>query len=128
MKFQLENSEHNLISHYGPGVISVNGQDYTGNVLITRSAVQENWFDGELDTLSLAHFEDLLQMQGEERPEIVVLGTGTDHRFPNMRLVAELNQHGLALEVMNTRAACRTYSVLVSEYRRVAAALMQLAA
>jgi uncharacterized protein len=32
----------------------------------------------------------------------------------------------MALEVMNTRAACRTYSVLVSEYRSVAAALLQI--
>ena len=43
-----------------------------------------------------------------------------------LALMAELKLKGVALEVMNTRAACRTYSVLVSEYRPVAAALLQI--
>jgi len=38
-----------------------------------------------------------------------------------------MKERNISLEVMNTRAACRTYSVLVSEYRSVAAALLQIA-
>lgn len=127
MKIQLETSEQYLISHYGPGSISVNGTEYTDNILITANAVFPNWFSGALSDLAVDHFaalwsEDLVG----ERPEIVLLGTGSQHTFPDMTLLVELKKHNMAVEVMNTRAACRTYSVLVGEHRPVAAALIQL--
>lgn len=126
MKIQLETGEQNLISHYGPGSISVNGKAYTSNILITAQEVFEGWFVGDLESLTAEHFAPLLSgsLKGE-RPEIVLLGTGSDHRFPDMKLLAELKRENLSVEVMNTRAACRTYSVLVGEHRPVAAALLQ---
>lgn len=122
----LETSEYNLISHYGPGVFGINGQDYSSNVLVSRSRVVENWYDGVPAGIRLEHFSSLLDEARAERPEIILLGTGSDHIFPPMQLLAELKAEGMTLEVMNTRAACRTYSVLVSEYRLVAAALLQI--
>jgi uncharacterized protein len=126
MKMHLETSDQNLISNYGTGVLSVNGQDFRSNVLITRTRVIEDWFNGPLDALTLEHFDPLFDGAETETPEIVVLGSGSTHIFPKFSLMAELKHKGIALEVMNTRAACRTYSVLVSEYRPVAAALIQI--
>ncbi len=127
MKIQLETSEQFLISHYGPGTISVNGTVYTDNILITANAVFPAWFSGTLSDLTVDHFSPLWNQDFVgERPEIVLLGTGSQHTFPDMSLLAELKKHNLAVEVMNTRAACRTYSVLVGEHRPVAAALLQL--
>jgi len=54
----------------------------------------------------------------------VLLGTGRRLRFPAAELSAPLVQAGIGLEVMDLRAACRTYNVLVAENRRVAAALL----
>jgi uncharacterized protein len=126
MKFKLESSTQNLISHYGRGSISVNGQAYTGSLIITPTGLLENWYDGNAAELSLSHFQPLINLEQDEPTEIIILGTGTDHVFPPMKLMAELHSRGIALEVMNTRAACRTYSVLVSEQRPVAAALMPI--
>lgn len=129
MKFQLETSEHNLISHYGPGALAVNGQEYHSNLLITQDAVIEHWCEGaDVSALNEQHFAPLLDLPAEARPEIVLLGSGDNHVFPDMKLLVALKHRGLTVEVMNTRAACRTYSVLVSEYRSVAAALIQLSA
>ncbi len=127
MKMHLETSDQNLISNYGNGVLSVNGQDFRSNILITRTRVVEDWFSGTPDQLTLAHFDPLFDGLEAEVPEIMVLGTGSTHTFPDFSLMAALKNRGVALEVMNTRAACRTYSVLVNEYRPVAAALMQIA-
>lgn len=127
MKIQLETSEQYLISHYGPGSISVNGTEYTDNILITANAIFANWFIGDWSDLKVDHFAALWSEDFVgEAPEIVLLGTGSQHRFPDMSLLVELKKHNLAVEVMNTRAACRTYSVLVGEHRPVAAALLQL--
>ena len=43
---------------------------------------------------------------------------------PELRAAAQA--HGVALEPMDTGAACRTYSVLVNEHRTVAAALLPI--
>ncbi|MFK8078930.1 MAG: Mth938-like domain-containing protein [Granulosicoccus sp.] len=126
MKMHLETSDQNLISNYGTGVLSVNGQDFRSNILITKTRVVEDWFSGPLAELKLDHFEPLFDEVELEKPEIVLLGSGSTHLFPDFALMAALKQKGIALEVMNTRAACRTYSVLVNEYRPVAAALIQI--
>ena len=126
MKFQLETSENNLISHYGPGSLAVNGKEYSSNILITHDTVRENWCEGDISTVTESSFAPLLELPAENRPEIVLLGTGNDHVFPDMAILLSLKKQGLTVEVMNTRAACRTYSVLVSEFRSVAAALIQI--
>jgi len=126
MKFQLETSEHNLISHYGPGVLAVNGVEYSSNLLITEDSVLENWVAGDITTVTSDSFASLFALAADKRPELVLLGSGESHVFPDMKLLVELKKRGLTVEVMNTRAACRTYSVLVSEYRSVAAALIQI--
>ena len=57
-------------------------------------------------------------------PEIVLLGTGDRQHFPHPRLLAPLTERRIGVEVMDTRAACRTFNILVAEGRRVAAALV----
>ena len=57
-------------------------------------------------------------------PEIVLLGTGATQRFPHPKLTAPLLRARVGLEVMDTRAACRTYNILVAEGRSVTAALI----
>jgi len=126
MKFQLETSENNLISHYAQGVLAVNGEEYASNLLITEDRVLENWVEGDISAVTTDSFAPLLELPAEKRPEIVLLGSGETHVFPDMRILLDLKKRGLTVEVMNTRAACRTYSVLVSEYRSVAAALIQI--
>lgn len=129
---QLESAEQRLISGYGPGSLAVDGTAYTGHILVTPSQVIEDWYSpatgpNPLEQLTLAHFSDLLHPpEGEETVEICLLGTGSTHRFPPMSLIAEMAARGIALEAMHTRAACRTYSVLVNESRPVAAALLQI--
>ncbi len=126
MKFKLESSAQNLISHYGIGDISVNGQSHAGSLILTPTQLIEPWYSGQPADLTMADFEPLLALKDTDPTEIIILGTGTTHVFPPMKLMAELHAKGIALEVMNTRAACRTYSVLVSEQRPVAAALLPI--
>ena len=127
MDMHLETSTRNLISNYGVGVLGVDGTDYRSNLMLVLGRVFENWFDGPPAALEMHHFDALFEEDEGEAPEICLLGTGAGHVFPPFSLIAALRARGVALEVMNTRAACRTYSVLVNEERPVAAALMQIA-
>ena len=56
--------------------------------------------------------------------DIVLLGTGKDHVFPDMAALAPLIQQGIGIECMHTEAACRTYTIMQSEGRNVLAALI----
>jgi len=51
-------------------------------------------------------------------------GSGERLRFPHPRLTAALAAHRIGVETMDFKAACRTYNILVSEDRRVIAAIL----
>jgi len=58
------------------------------------------------------------------RPDILLIGCGKRIEPLHAELRARFREAGVAVEVMDTGAACRTYNVLVAEDRLVAAALI----
>ena len=56
--------------------------------------------------------------------EIVIFGTGAVQRFPRPELARALAATGAGVEVMDSKAACRTYNILASEGRGVVAAIL----
>lgn len=121
MKISLEPAAgRNLFTAYGDGYVDVNGTRHQANVIVAADAVTPGWFTGNLQALGPEHLAPL----AAARPEIVLLGTGAAFRFPHPSVLAPLYQAGIGVEVMDTRAACRTYNILLSEGRRVVAALI----
>src|SRR5262245_4853366 len=97
----------------------VNGERRESSAIVLPDRVVE-WSASRFDTLTAQDFQVLKELGAE----IVLLGTGPKQRFPHPRLTAALAQAGIGLEVMDLRAACRTYNILVAEERKVAAALL----
>ncbi len=122
MKMHLDTSSSNLVSDYGPQGISVNGKAYTRHLVVSPTLVEDGWTNTEVKELTIDAFERVLEIQ----PDIILLGTGERHLFVPPVLMADLSARGCALEVMTTSAACRTYNVLVGEYRNVVAVLYQI--
>ncbi|HEX4944663.1 MAG TPA: Mth938-like domain-containing protein [Usitatibacteraceae bacterium] len=121
MKISLEAAEgRNLFTAYGEGYVDVNGTRHRANVVVSADAVEPAWSEGPLEALTEAHMDRL----AAARPEIVLLGSGATFRFPPPALLAPLHRAGIGVEVMDTRAACRTYNILLGEGRRVVAALI----
>ena len=113
-------SSQNMISGYGLDYVAVNGQRYERSLIVMPDRVIEDWGATNFAALAQAHFVTLAEL----RPEILLLGTGAALRFPEMRLTQALSAARIGLEVMDTHAACRTYNILLSEGRQVAAALL----
>jgi|SRR5882672_12055583 len=120
MKFHLQTPGSNLVTGTGPGWVRVGMQEYRENIVLTANSVASGFAPGGFDALMEADFERLLASS----PEIVLLGTGGTQRFPHPRITAPLHRAHVGLEVMDTRAACRTYNILVAEGRNVSAALI----
>jgi uncharacterized protein len=109
----------NTITAYGDDYVKVNGERRNNSLIVTASGV-EPWTPASFDALSADDFARLAELD----VEIVLLGTGARQRFPHPRLTAPLAKAGVGVEVMDTKAACRTFNILVAEARRVALALV----
>lgn len=59
-------------------------------------------------------------------PEFLLLGTGARLVQPPRAFVRAIESRGIGVEVMDSRAAARTWGVLRAEGRRIVAALMPL--
>lgn len=121
MQFTRENeNEANAILSCTDREVRLRGRSIAVSVIVTRDAVIEDWQPPDLASLAIADFAALLEL----RPEVVLLGTGERQRLPSPALYADFAALGIGLEVMDNRAACRTYNVLLGEFRDVAVALM----
>lgn len=102
------------VEGYGPGFFRLGGQVLQGACLITPwDAGPWGGFDDTAAPLSLAGQVDVL-----------FVGTGAEIAHAPAAFRAALEEAGIGVEVMNSPAACRTYNVLLSEGRRIAAALL----
>lgn len=120
MKLHLANFNHqNIFTGYGEGYVLINQARYEKNVIVLPDLLIDDWLVSSVSQLEFQHFEKILA----HTPEIIILGTGDKHRFPPQALLRQLAQSRIAIEIMDTRACCRTYNILVEESRRVAAAL-----
>lgn len=108
-----------MFSGYGAGFVAVNNVRHDKCVVVTPQAVSE-WPVAGFESLVAADFAFIEAL----RPEIVIFGTGTKQRFPCAALARELAAAGVGVEVMDSRAACRTYNILASEGRKVVAAIL----
>lgn len=121
MKLHLaQNAGLLTFSSHGPGYVSVNGTRYEGSVLICGRDVVANWAPNGFEGLDSSQFERLANVDAE----IVLFGSGERQRFPHPELLKPLIAKGIGLEVMDTKAACRTYNILVAEGRRVACGII----
>jgi uncharacterized protein len=121
MQFQEDsNGGHYHIKQYVAGKhIVINDTQYEHSLLLSPQQLTP-WIPQTLDDLDKSHF-DLLQDSGAN---IILLGVGARLVFPDFRFFAHLKQHNIGVEVMDTHAACRTYTVLAAEGRTVLAALL----
>ena len=109
-----------LFTAYGPDHVVVNGERHDRSIVVLAEEVRNDWSTVSFDELSETHFNYFLAL----KPEILLLGTGARQRFPHPRLYRALTNVGIALECMDTPAACRTYNILVAEDRKVIAAIL----
>ncbi len=123
MHIQLETGgQANLIRTYAAGQITVNQDSYTHSVIVLPRQIIADWPPQRFEELTPAHLEILVPLA----PELVILGTGRRQRFPRAELLSPLVAAGIGWEVMDSGAACRTYNILMSEGRNVAAALLMI--
>ena len=124
MKFT-EHRDSNILTvkRYEPGKVTINDQEVTDSCFLNHHALIEHWACHSLDELNQQP-EKVLAPIFEQKPEVLILGTGETQAFPPPKIFHLCAEKGIGLEVMANRVACRTYNVLTTEDREVVLALI----
>ena len=121
MKLHLTQADgENLITAYSEQSISVNHQRFEHSLIVAPTQLISDWKTSAFKQLQESDFEKIASL----KPEVVLLGTGKQHHFIHPKLIKVLTEANIAVECMSTDAACRTYNILMSEGRKVVAALI----
>lgn len=108
------------IRAYDSESITINETLYTSSIIISPYQLITNWKPKSLEDLQPEYFQIVLSL----KPEVVILGTGKKLIFPDKEKLIPLLKKRIGIESMDTGAACRTYTVLMSEGRKIVAALI----
>ncbi len=111
-----------LVRGFSGGQFTVGDDSYTAVMLTPEKA--SDWTAPALADLTPDAFGPLIAL--DPAPEFILLGTGASHLFTPRALVRALEEKGIGLETMDSRAAARTWGLLRAEDRWIAAALMPL--
>jgi uncharacterized protein len=124
LKIQIDSTDSNanVIRSYGPGQVRIRDDLYHASLIVTPTKIISDWPPQSFDDLAASYLEALVVLE----PELVVLGTGKYLRFPAPAVTSVLIDAKVGFEVMDTGAACRTYNILMSEGRKVVAALLMI--
>ncbi|MBT3559051.1 MAG: hypothetical protein HN644_04760 [Rhodospirillales bacterium] len=109
------------VQRYGDGKFGIADEVYKGSVIVFSDHAQL-WPVQSTEDITASSL--LAIVERSDDVDILVLGCGERFGPPPQDLRAALKEHGIVLEWMDTGAACRTFNVLLSEARRVAAALI----
>lgn len=111
-----------IIRGFSGGGFRIDDNVYAALLLTPVSA--HGWGPPSINTLAAGDIATLTTI--DPLPEFMVLGTGARLVHPPRALVSALDAHGIGIDVMDSRAAARAWSVLRQEGRWITAALYPL--
>lgn len=113
-------TDKKVIKAYGDGLFRVNDDEYKSGIMVLPDKVKKLEISA-IDGINADFLDSILQ---GENIEILLIGCGAVHMAVPQEIRLYSANKGIGLEVMTTGAACRTYNVLLSEGRGVAALLV----
>jgi len=118
MQLNLERPDYDFFLRGADGASAlVNERRLERSFILSPRTLIEDWPVTDVTTLVPEDLQPLLELE----PELVLLGSGATQAFPPPAAMAACLSRGIGLETMTNAAAARTFNVLASEGRRVAA-------
>jgi uncharacterized protein len=112
--------QYQTVTGYDQTGVEINARRYDFSLTVTPEAPPAPWAVARFEELTAGHFDTIAQ----DRPDVVILGTGERQRFVHPRLITSLSDQRIGVECMDSQAACRTYNILMGEGRKVTLALI----
>ncbi len=112
-----------VLESYGPGRFTVSGELIEGSIILSANAVHK-WDVTDFSEISISSFDTFLAL--DKTIEVLLIGCGATTQLVPGVIRNHIKQAGIVLDFMTTGAAARTYNIMLSEGRQVAAALIAL--
>jgi uncharacterized protein len=112
--------QYQTVTGYDDSGVEINAERFNFSLIVMPETPPRAWPVANFAGLSADHFEQI----AADAPDVVILGTGARQRFVHPRLIASLSSKHVGVEAMDSKAACRTYNVLMGEGRKVTLALI----
>lgn len=119
LSLDMGNAEFRITS-YQPGSVVINGQVYTCSLWIMPDRLIAPWAPRKVSELTSEHFQEIAALN----PTVVILGTGTQFQSVHPAIFSAFYEKKIGVEIMDSAAAARTYTILMAEGRKVAAGLL----
>ena len=121
MRMEREQAGGPIVRGFAGNGFRIDDQTVYRALLLTPEAAAE-WAPPPLDALTEAALQPLIDLA----PEFVLIGTGAALVRPPVALVRALEERGIGVEAMDSRAAARAWGVLRGEGRVIGAVLYPL--
>lgn len=117
MQINQEQKEPHAIQSYSDEGIQVKNHLYNNSLIISREQIITNWPIQTIKDLCEKKLQPLLDL----KPEVIIIGFSDTCPPPPIEIYQTLSPLQIGLECMSIGAACRTFNILLSEYRAVVA-------
>lgn len=98
-----------VISEYRFGHIVIDGREHSKDVILLPDRIVSNWWRRDGHSLVVEDLAEVVQ----ELPRNLVIGSGAYGRMkPDRNAIAELENHGIKVEVLPTEDAVARYRQL----------------
>lgn len=114
------NQQYQTVTGYDDAGVEINAVRFTYSLLVSPEVPPVAWPVTSFDALTAEHFAQI----AASSPDVVILGTGQRQRFIHPKLTADLFARRIGVECMDSKAACRTYKILMGEGRKVVLGLI----
>ena len=112
-----------IVQSYGIGRFKVSQIEYESSIIVLPLRTL-SW---GVKALNDINFQNLAPVLEDNPPiDILLIGCGKSMQLLPRDFSDRWRQNSIAVDAMDTGAACRTYNILSAEGRRVAAALVAL--
>ncbi|RTZ64012.1 MAG: hypothetical protein DSZ29_06135 [Aquificaceae bacterium] len=120
MKFAEDNNKDQYqITAYDDDSVHVNDKAFNKGFIVMPKHFIHDWQPQHYADLHVTDLDILFNL----KPSVILLGTGAKQIFPPKEIYLAFVKSGIGFEIMDTQAACRTFNILMSEDRNVAAAM-----
>ncbi len=102
------------------GRYQIQGQLYAPSLLILPDELITDWPIANIHELSCEDLSPIVTHQ----PDLVLLGSGSTQRFPDLAVLQPLLDAQIGFQVMHNRAACQTFNIVLAEGRKVVLMLL----
>ena len=112
--------QYQTVTGYDDSGVEINAERFQFSLIVMPETAPRPWNVPSFEALTPEHFARI----EEDKPDVVILGTGERQRFAHPRMTNPLISKHIGVECMDTNAACRTYNILMGEGRKVTLALI----